>query len=252
MTQSLSWFASLFLSFFLNFSWMLFPTFQRREEKSVVCSAHWKKALCAFSAAVLLKFRVPRLELLLLNPSLVRTSRAAHAKLLGFTGAVHSPQPTRHPVCSSLPWFMLHNKGEPNVPNMSVKPGSSGFLGASIEAVWMGFFFFLSSFLMRTLCLKIRQLCDSGRNCLTLVWLNREAMAGVLQQEFSSFTIFLFWGMLACVRLVNFTFTSSSDCSMRKFSLPESWWPFLWLFFPLSFDKCSTSHFARRDFCCLQ
>lgn len=87
--------------FFLNFSWMLFPTFQRTEEKSVVCSANWKKALCAFSAAVLLKFRVLRLELLLLNTSLVQTSRAAHAELLGFICTVHSPQPTRHIVCLS-------------------------------------------------------------------------------------------------------------------------------------------------------
>lgn len=89
---------------------------------------------------------------------------------------------------------MLHNKGEPDVPNTSVKPGSAGFLGTSIEAVWVGFLFVRSFFLPceNSLCLKIRQLCDSGHNCLTLVWLNREAVAGALQQEFSSFTGFLF------------------------------------------------------------
>lgn len=48
-----------------------------------------------------------------------------------------------------------------------------------------GFFFFLPCEL--SLCLKIRQLCDSGHSCLTLVWLIRDTLREVLQ--FYSFLI---------------------------------------------------------------
>lgn len=54
------------------------------------------------------------------------------------------------------------------------------------RTVWVGFFsFFLPC--EHSLCLKIRQLCDNGQNCLTLVWLIRKTLTGVLQ--FDSFLI---------------------------------------------------------------
>lgn len=54
------------------------------------------------------------------------------------------------------------------------------------RTVWVGFFsFFLPC--ENSLCLKIRQLCDSGHDCLTLVWLIRKTLTGVLR--FDSFLI---------------------------------------------------------------
>lgn len=126
--------------FFLNFSWMPFLVFQRSEEKPVVCSANWN-ALCAFSAAVLLKFRVPRLELPLLNARLVPTSRAAHAELVGFICAVHSPQPTRHIVCFSPSMIHPSQQRRAQCSRLEREARQCWILGASIETVWIFFFF---------------------------------------------------------------------------------------------------------------
>lgn len=130
--------------FFLNFSWMSFLVFQWSEEKPVVCSANWN-ALCAFSAAVLLKFRVPRLELPLLNARFVPTSRAAHAELVGVICAVHSPQPTRHIVC--LYPCMIHplQQRQAQCSRLEREARQCWILGAAIEAVWIFFSFFLVS-----------------------------------------------------------------------------------------------------------